>query len=363
MVKVLVVDDSAFMRKALVNLLSKDPEIEIVGTANNGLEALESIKTLDPDVVTLDIEMPKMDGLTALRHIMDEMPRPVLMISSLTTEGAEVTLKALDYGAQDFVAKPRSTVSLDIINMEQELQQKVKAVARRRRILSLRTPSRRGTTTLARTAPSSTAPAAPPPILTIPKGRRQTRDLVVIGVSTGGPPAVQKVLSALPADFPVPILIAQHMPAAFTGPFAARLNGLCQITVKEAESGEIAKNGFAYVCPGGRHLRVKGRLSSHTLIVSDEPVSALYKPSANELIGSAGEQLGNRALAVLLTGMGNDGMLGTKTLKERGGRAIAQDEASCVVYGMPKAIVDAGLADEVLDIGAIAKAIVDNLYK
>lgn len=363
MVKVLVVDDSAFMRKALVNLLSKDPDIEIVGTANNGLEALESIKQLDPDVVTLDIEMPKMDGLTALKHIMDEMPRPVLMVSSLTTEGAEVTLKALDYGAQDFVAKPRSTVSLDIINMEQELQQKVKAVARRRRILALRRPSvKPAATTASRTATTLT-PVAPPAIGVIPKGRRQVRDLVVIGVSTGGPPAVQKVLSALPADYPAPILIAQHMPAAFTGPFANRLNGLCQITVKEAEDGEIAKNGYAYVCPGGRHLRVKSKLSTRTLVVSDEPASALYKPSANELITSAGEQTGNRTLAVVLTGMGNDGMLGVKKLKELGGRAIAQDEASCVVYGMPKAIVDAGLADEILDIDSIAKAMIDNLYR
>ena len=285
-VKVLIVDDSAFMRKALHNLLSKDPDIEIVGTANDGLEAIEAIKKLDPDVVTLDIEMPKMDGLTALKHIMREMPRPVLMVSSLTTEGAEVTLKAMDVGAMDFVAKPRSTVSLDIIDMEQELRQKVKALARRRPFMVLRKPIKPAAPGGSITAHSAASTlAAAPPAMAIPKDKRQMRDLVAIGVSTGGPPAVQKVLSALPADFPAPILIAQHMPAAFTGPFAQRLNGLCKISVKEAEDGETAKNGTAYVCPGGRHLLIKSRLSTRTIIVSDEPKSALYKPSANELIG------------------------------------------------------------------------------
>ncbi len=375
MVRVLVVDDSAFMRKALTNLLGKDPEIEIVGTATNGLEALDAIKAHDPDVVTLDIEMPKMDGLTALGHIMRDMPRPVLMVSSLTTEGAAVTLKALDAGAVDFVAKPSSTVSLDILDMEKELCQKVKAVAKRKRFMTLRSNMRASTAPAASTPASAFAAAKRQPLSSVaaanatgapvclPKGKRQMRDLVAIGVSTGGPPAVQKVLSALPADFPAPILIAQHMPAAFTGPFAARLNGLCQINVKEAENGETAKNGWAYVCPGGKHLTVKSRLGSHTLVVSEEPKTALYKPSANELMRVVGEQLGSRALGVMLTGMGSDGLEGTKVLKQRGGRAIAQNEATCVVYGMPKAIVDAGLADEILDIDAIPAAIIDNLYK
>lgn len=367
MIKVVIVDDSAFMRKAIGNLLSKDPEIEVIGTAGNGLEALEIIKRLDPDVVTMDIEMPKMDGITALGHIMEETPRPVIMISSLTTEGAEVTLRAMEIGAVDFIAKPSSTVSLGMFDLETELQQKVKAVASRRKFMRprLRVPSKGVCASPSAAVQASTSVCAPSaaPVVTRPSGQRQTRDIVAIGVSTGGPPAVQKVLSALPKDFPAPILIAQHMPAAFTGPFAARLNNLCQIEVKEAENGEKLRDGMAYVCPGGRHMTIEARLSHRTIIISDEPKSALYKPSATELMRSVGEKTGTRALGVILTGMGSDGMEGVKVLKARGGRALAQNEASCVVYGMPKAIVDAGLADEILDINDVAGAIMANLYK
>lgn len=357
MIKVLIVDDSAFMRKALENILVKDPEISIAGTAANGLEALEAVKKLDPDVVTMDYEMPRMDGLTALKQIMQDNPRPVLMVSSLTSEGAEVTLKAMEAGAVDFVTKPSSTVNLGIMDMEHELQQKVKAVSRRRKALLLRAEFAQR---LARAAGHSQPLARS---VAKPADRRQTRDLVAIGVSTGGPPAVQKVLSALPEDFPAPILIAQHMPASFTGPFADRLDKQCKISVKEAEDGEKLRDGWAYVCPGGKHLRVAARLSTRTVVVSEEPKTAIYKPSANELMASVGEQIGVRALGVILTGMGSDGVIGMETLKKRGGRALAQNEASCVVYGMPKAVVDARLADEVLDIEDMALAIMDNLYK
>lgn len=358
MIKVVIVDDSAFMRKAIGNLLAKDPEIEVIGTATNGLEALDVIKELDPDVVTLDIEMPKMDGITALGRIMAEMPRPVLMISSLTTQGAEVTLRALEIGAVDFVAKPSSTVSLGMFDLESELRQKVKAVAARRKFMCRPATARAA-------APGVCAPVIDKPAYAVvrPAGQRQLRDIVAIGVSTGGPPAVQKVLTALPADFPAPILIAQHMPAAFTGPFAARLNNLCKITVKEAEHGEKLRDGVAYISPGGRHMTIEARLSNRSVVISDEPKSALYKPSANELIGSVGEKTGSRSLGVVLTGMGSDGLAGAKILKAKGGRMLAQNEASCVVYGMPKAIVDGGLADEILDINDIAPAIMANLYK
>lgn len=370
MIKVVIVDDSAFMRKAISNLLGKDPEIEVIGTATNGLEALDVVKKLDPDVVTMDIEMPKMDGITALGRIMEEMPRPVLMISSLTTEGAEVTLRALEVGAVDFIAKPSSTVSLGMFDLESELRQKVKAVAGRRRFM--RAPARPRTATPGVAAkapmPGAAASSAVPRAEAVksvgrPAGQRQLRDIVAIGVSTGGPPAVQKVLSALPKDFPAPILIAQHMPAAFTGPFAVRLNNLCQIEVKEAEHGEKLRDGVAYICPGGKHMTIEARLSNRSVIISEEPKSALYKPSANELIASVGEKVGTRALGVVLTGMGSDGLEGVKVLKAKGGRALAQNEASCVVYGMPKAIVDAGLADEILDINDVAEAIMANLYK
>ncbi len=345
-VKVLVVDDSAFMRKAISGMLEKDPMIEVVGTARDGEEALEKIKTLDPDVVTLDIEMPKMDGLTALRHIMMECPRPVIMVSSLTQEGADATFKALELGAVDYIPKQLSKVSLEIVKIEKELQEKVKSVAKKKGKLKVKRKK-----TLEKSVDTVQF-----------KGKIQKRDLVGIGVSTGGPMAVQQVLTKLPADFPAPILIAQHMPEAFTGPFAKRLNEICKISVKEAENGEVVKVGVAYVARGGHHLRMVQKVSRIELEVSKEPKDALYKPSVNELMHSIAAGVGKRGLGVILTGMGNDGLKGIEALKKKGGRAIAQSEKTCVVYGMPRAIVDANLADEVVDIEDMAEAIIRNLY-
>ncbi|WP_320174839.1 chemotaxis response regulator protein-glutamate methylesterase [Maridesulfovibrio sp.] len=348
MINVVVVDDSAFMRKAISTMLQKDPGIKVVATARDGEEGLRVIRKHNPDVVTLDIEMPKMDGLTALRHIMMEMPRPVLMVSSLTTEGAEATLKAMDLGAVDFIPKQLSKVSLDIVKIENDLISKVKTVARRK----MRPVPRLRAATAAR------KPAVP---LRTPHGRAK-RDVVVIGVSTGGPPAVQKILSSLPKDFPAGIVIAQHMPKAFTGPFANRLNGVSQINVKEAETGDRLLPGHAFVAPGGSHLVIDQKVSRIDLIVTPEPREALYKPSANVLVSSVAKAVGRRALGVILTGMGNDGRDGIRELKSKGGRAIAQSDSSCVVYGMPKAIVDDGLADEIVDIDDMANAIINNLY-
>ncbi len=376
------------MRKAIEIILEKDPEISVVGMAQNGLEAIDLIAKLNPDVVTMDVEMPRMDGITAVRAIMAKLPKPVLMISSVTTEGAETTLKALEAGAMDFISKPASKVSLDIVRMEQEIRDKVKAVSRRRpplvrpampsltaakpsfgtgasggSALSSSYAAKLGLTT--RTTRVSTGGASGtvmPPVVNLPAGR-PVRDLVSIGVSTGGPPAVQKVLAGLPGDFPVPILIAQHMPAAFTGPFARRLDSVCEIVVKEAESGEKLKPGHAYVSPGGRHLKLVMGLGSMSAVVTEDPKEALYKPSANVLHESAGLALGRRALGVQLTGMGSDGLEGVKVLKQKGGRAIAQSDATCVVYGMPKAIVDAGLADEIVDLDDMALAIVSGVYR
>jgi len=360
-ISVVVVDDSAFMRKALASMLEKDPEIKVVATARDGQEGLDLIRKHNPDVITLDIEMPRMDGLTALKHIMMEMPKPVLMVSSLTTEGAEATLKAMELGAVDFIPKQLSKVSLDIVRIEEDLQAKVKQIARRklRPPLLLRRPC-----PPSGTAQSPCAPAAQEPKreFTKPSGTL-LRDLVAIGVSTGGPPAVQKVLSTLPASFPAAVVIAQHMPAAFTGPFAKRLDGVCQVTVKEAENGDRLQPGHVYVAPGGKHLKLVQRVSRVDIEITTEPAEALYKPSANVLVGSAAEAVGKRALGVILTGMGSDGLEGVKILKNKGGRALAQSDASCVVYGMPKAIVDAGLADEIVDIDDMAQAIMNNLYK
>lgn len=365
MIKVVVVDDSAFMRKALAAMLGKDPEIEVVATARDGEEGLEMIRRHQPDVVTMDIEMPRMDGLTALRHVMMEMPRPVLMVSSLTTEGAEATLKAMELGAVDFIPKQLSKVSLDIVKIEDELRAKVKTIARRRMSHLVRASLAGRPRPAASTAPSG-APTRETERVARPAARptgAQARDLVAIGVSTGGPPAVQKMLSVLPADFPAGILIAQHMPAAFTGPFAKRLDGVCRITVKEAEDGERLQHGVAYVAPGGRHLRIDQKVSRIDVRVVDEPRDALYKPSATVLFDSVAAGVGRRALGVVLTGMGSDGLEGMRALKAKGGRALAQSDSTCVVYGMPKAIVDAGLADEIVDIDEMGEALLHNLYK
>lgn len=352
MIKVLVIDDSAFMRKALSTMLDGDPEIHVVGTARDGMEGLEKIRQLQPDVITMDIEMPRMDGLTTLRHIMMETPRPVIMISSLTTDGAEATLKAMELGAVDFIPKQLSRVSLEIVKIEQELRNKVKIVAKRK-LRTLRTPRRSP-------APVSTS-HLPTRDVHPPQGR-QLRDIVAIGVSTGGPPAIQKVLSKLPETFPACILIAQHMPQAFTGPFAKRLDAVCRIKVKEAETGDRVQPGVAFIAPGGQHLSIDQKVSRVDLLVSHEPKEALYKPSANVLITSVADGVGKRGVGVILTGMGNDGLEGIRQLKGKNGYILAQDDASCVVYGMPKAIVDAGLADEVLDIEDMAQGIMNALY-
>lgn len=365
MITVLVVDDSAFFRNALKRMLSEDPEIQIVGIARDGQEALEQIRLLKPDVVTLDVEMPKMDGLATLQVIMSEMPRPVIMVSSLTVEGAEATLKAMELGAVDYIPKYQGTGShLDLNLLSQDLCSKVKAVGLRAKRFPLRArpigtggvPSRVAQPVLSTRLPAQSG-ASPS------RTGRQSRDYVAIGVSTGGPPAVQKVLSALPADFPACIFIAQHMPGTFTGPFAKRLDSVCKIRVKEAETGDRIQNGVAYIAPGGKHLRVDVRGTLPHLSVVTEPADALYKPSATVLMDSLAQSLASRSLGVIMTGMGSDGCEGMKTLKRKGGYVLAQNEASCVVYGMPKAVVDAGLADDIVDVDGLAEAIMAALYK
>ena len=359
MIRVLVVDDSTFMRHSLTDLLQQDPEIKVVDTARDGLEALQKAEALDVDVITLDVEMPKLDGLQTLKKLMATNPLPVIMISSLTEDGAESTLKAMEYGAQDFMPK---TMSNDKDAFGSELRRKVKAIARRKSIIRLK--YHRHSQPASNAAPAHGPgkkplgrPARAPRASTHGLGGGP-RDLVVIGVSTGGPPVVQKILSALPADLPACILIAQHMPATFTGPFAKRLDSVSKLTVTEAVGGEKLKNGCAYVCPGGKHigLRMNGPLPE--VMITEHPRDALYKPTVNVLMETAGNVMGRRTLGVMLTGMGNDGVDGAKVLREKGGLLIAQSEASCVVYGMPKAVVDANLQNIILDADDIAQAIV-----
>ncbi len=350
MTRVLVVDDSTFMRNAIASLLEQDPEIKVVGTARDGLEALQKAEELDADVMTLDVEMPRLGGLETLQRLMKTSPMPVLMISSLTESGAESTLKAMEYGALDFIPK---NMSNDRDSFGLELRRKVTALARRKAIIRLK--YRRINNIAIPTTPLTRAPAQPTDYVQTPC--HGPRDLVVVGVSTGGPPVVQKILSALPADLPACILVAQHMPAAFTGPFAKRLDSVCSIGVTEAVDGDRLKNGHAYVCPGGRHISVRMRGPLPEVAVTDEPRDALYKPTVNLLMESAGKNMGRRTLGVMLTGMGSDGCEGAKILKEKGGCLIAQNEASCVVYGMPKAVIDAKLANQILDADDIAQAI------
>lgn len=348
MIRVLVVDDSTFMRHALVSMLEQDPEIKVVDTARDGQDALDKVSRLDIDVITLDVEMPRLDGLETLKQIMKTNPLPVLMVSSLTESGAVSTLKALEYGAQDFIPKTQSN---DRDAFGEELRRKVKAIARRKSIIRLKYHHHAAPQPAPAPRQASSACGAA-------SACKGPRDLVVIGVSTGGPPVVQKILSALPASLPACILIAQHMPATFTGPFAKRLDSVSQISVTEAVDGDKLKNGHAYVCPGGMHIGVRLRGPLPEVSVTEEPRNALYKPTVNVLMETAGMIMGRRVLGVMLTGMGSDGVDGARVLREKGGCLIAQNEASCVVYGMPKAVVDANLANLVLDADEIASAII-----
>jgi len=347
-IKVLIADDSAFMRNALTNMLSSDPEIKVVGTARDGVEAVEKVALLKPDVVTMDVEMPKMDGIEALRLIMEKNPVPVIMVSSLTAEGAQVTLDALDYGAVDFIPKNLSELSINIVKIKEMLIDKVKHITRSGVVRKLKK--------VERTPDANRAPRIVPALST---GVRRV-NVVAIGTSTGGPRAVQEIIPHLPKDFPVPIIIAQHMPANFTGPFAERLNELSQITVKEAEEGEQLKAGVALVAPGRGHMRVNRLRGIETVVnITENKEEFIYRPSVDYLMQSMAEFYPGRALGVILTGMGNDGVKGMTSMKQTGSRIFAQNEETCVVYGMPRAVVEAGIADKVLPIEEMAGEIIN----
>ncbi len=352
MVKVLIVDDSAFMRNALTSMLASDPEISIVGTARDGLEAIEKVVSLRPDVVTMDVEMPRMDGITALKHIMEKAPVPVIMVSSLTNEGAKVTLDALDLGAVDFIPKNLSELSVNIVKIKEVLLDKIKQIARRG-------PMRRITRPIDKASIEAKVRELKLAVPQRATGERKT-SVVAIGTSTGGPRALQEIITVLPKDFPVPIVIAQHMPPNFTGPFAERLNQLSNIEVKEAEEGDQLRPGLALLAPGRGHMKVvKKRTLESVVTISENREEFIYRPSVDALILSIAECYPGRALGVILTGMGNDGLKGLTELKRTGGRVFAQNELTCVVYGMPKAVVDAGLADKVLSLEEMAGEIIN----
>lgn len=370
-VKVLVVDDSGFFRRRVSEILSADPTIQVVGTATNGKEAIDQALALKPDVITMDYEMPMMDGITAVRHIMQRCPTPVLMFSSLTHEGARVTLDALDAGAVDYLPKNFEDISRNPDKVKQLLCEKVHTISPSNRRfgsyashapVAAPVPAPAGSGHAA--ASSFASPAAvrtPAPARAAapahsPAPKRKPYKLVAIGTSTGGPVALQRVLTQLPANFPAPIVLIQHMPAAFTKAFAERLDKLCRISVKEAEDGDMLRPGLALLAPGGKQMMIDGR-GTVKILPGDERLN--YKPCVDITFGSAAKSYGDKVLSVVLTGMGADGREGARLLKQGGSTVWAQDEASCVIYGMPMAIVKANLADAVYSLDEIGKHLVE----
>jgi len=353
--KVLVVDDSAFMRKAISIMLESDPQIKVVGLARDGEEAVEKVRLLRPDLITMDVEMPRMDGLAALQQIMKSDPTPVMMISSITTAGAEATLEALELGAVDFIPKQMSFVSLDIVRIKDELLAKIKDIARRKHLLMAQYRHRQYARTGKRvdspamTSATPTAQGAPPAV----RRRNHSIGIVAVGSSTGGPPALSTLLTRLPGKLPVGVVIAQHMPPQFTKSLAERLDSICQLIVREAVDGEKVLPGLVLIAPGGQNMTVKRRGGDAIVAVSPEPVSTLYKPCVDVLMNSVADSFGGSTLGVILTGMGNNGVQGVRHVKDKGGVVVAQSEQTCVVYGMPRAVIEAGLADHIAAIDDI----------
>lgn len=345
-IKVIVIDDSAFMRKTLSFMLESAGDIEVVATAKNGLEGFELIKTHQPDVVTLDFEMPGLNGLETLDKIMKDFPVPVLMVSSFTTEGADVTIKALSLGAVDFLPKEPSAVASGVMKIKNELIDKVRSIYKQTSIA----------TRLKRISDITVGEKKSP------KQKTQARDwtpafeikAILIGISTGGPLSLQKVIPHLHAQLPVPIVIVQHMPPMFTFSLAERLNKLSELTVKEASDNDLLESSKVYFAPGGKHLFVSQTSGRVSIKISETPDNTLYRPCVDVTLNSMIDVFGKSVLPIIMTGMGKDGMEAVKRLKQIGGYAIAQDEDSSVVYGMPRAIIDNNLADLILPLDKIA---------
>lgn len=378
-IRVLIVDDSSFFRRRLTEILNSDPQLQVIDTAVDGREAVTKALALKPDVITMDIEMPVLDGISAVREILQQQRIPILMFSSLTHEGAKATFDALEAGAADFLPKKFEDIARDKEEAGNVLRERVKAVARKR-------PLGRSTFSSSGNNPaqSGIASAAPTPLAGAERSNALTRStlgrpqlterlgaraltganfkasgksykLVAIGTSTGGPVALQRILTNLAADFPLPIILIQHMPAAFTGAFAQRLNSLSKIEIKEAEDNDVLRPGVAYLAPGGKQMLVEGSDSQARLrIKEDDSPRITFKPSVDVTFATAARVFQDKVLAVVLTGMGADGREGARMLKQAGSRVWAQDEASCVVYGMPQAIAAAGLMDLEVSLNEVA---------
>ncbi len=342
MIRVLVVDDSALMRKLIPQMLERDNSIHVVGTAMDGAFALKKIAELKPDCITLDLEMPRMDGIETLRRIMCQQQVPVVVVSAHTREGASTTFKALHMGAFDFVAKPENVLAEGMSEIAAEMIAKIKAAVKspvlQRSMLPLGVVAK----------PKPKRPGIPAPATMV----------IALGVSTGGPNSVEFMLGHLPADFPAAILVVQHMPAAFTGTFASRLNEACSLDVKEAQSGDLLAAGRVLICPGDRHMRVRRMPLGDVVVLSDGNKVGGHRPSVDILFRSVAQEFGASAVGLLMTGMGEDGAEGLGALKAAGALTIAQDEASSIVFGMPRAAIERGYAMRVVSLDALPNTLI-----
>ena len=375
MIRILVVDDSAFMRKVLSDLFRSQPDFEVVDIGRNGVEAVAKVQQFSPDVVTLDVEMPVMDGLTALEQIMAIKPTPVVMVSSLTKSGADATIKALSLGAVDFVAKSAGAISR-IDEIEKDLLQKCREAAG---VSGIRL--RTGTVSTIRPAPLPERVALPLPAKpaiaekplisekTAPIAPRTTGIsgvddwIVAIGTSTGGPRALQEVLTRLPGNLPCPTVVVQHMPPGFTKSLAERLNSLCELTVKEAADNDKLVAGTVYIAPGDFHLTLRREAGATYVKLNKDPAIGGLRPAVDPMMVSVSETYGTKTVGVILTGMGHDGAKGMQAIKRLQGRTIAEDQSTAVVFGMPKAAIEAGVVDTILPLPQVADGIVQCLKK
>jgi two-component system chemotaxis response regulator CheB len=337
-IRVLIVDDSAFVRRALERILGAAPDINVVGTAADGVEGVEQVKALRPDVVTLDIKMPRMSGLEALRHIMEEAPVPVLLLSSLTSEGADITLRGLELGAMDFVDKSNAQGHMNLGSLADELIAKIRALAG---VPLARLKARRA-------AEVGLAPE--------PEPHERNIEIVAIGTSTGGPTALQAIIPRLPENLAAPILVVQHMPVGFTRSLAERLNARSLVAVHEAEDGEVVTPGKVYIAPAGMHMKVRRRGTAR-IWLDEEPRAALHRPSVDVLMTSVAHSYGARSMGIVLTGMGADGVEGLRAIHAAGGMTLAESQETCVIYGMPKSAVEAGVVNKSVPLTRMADEI------